>query len=271
MALALLAYTTVWKNRSLSDDAKMRELVANRFVELLKDVRSPTHTARNENAELAITRLSAAICDPDLVRRRDLVMTVSLLTNNGTSDRYLYLPANAEGSTPNYDQRGIKLGGGREFSFVSEPTKILDLMIASGTIFPIFPSHPMSDPTSDASMSFVDGGFAHNIPVEAAVDWGATHIIVIEASPEPDRSEKPSFIGNVGTAFDHLFAQAQLTDVRSRETVEIYTLRPKKEILKTLDFVPALTKEAVKQGAKDADDGRFRERSRAPKLTRFSP
>jgi hypothetical protein len=249
----------------------MRELVANRFVELLKDIRSPTHTDSGEEAGLAITRLSAAICDPDLVRRRDLVMTVSLLTNNGTSDRYLYLPAKVEGSTPNYDQRGIKLGGGREFSYVSEPTKILELMMASGTIFPIFPSHSMSDPASEARMSFVDGGFAHNIPVEAAVDWGATHIVVIEASPELDRNEKPSFIGNVGTAFDHLFAQAQLTDVRSRETVEIYTLRPRKEILKTLDFVPALTKKAVAQGKKDADDGRFRERSRVPKLMRFSP
>jgi predicted acylesterase/phospholipase RssA len=264
----LLTLVVLCVNKSLSDGATMRELVVTHFGKLLKKGKQSGSSRTDGELELQSTRLSAAICDPDRQRTRDLVMTVSVLGKRGSSDRYLYLPANADSPVPNYDQRGIHLCGGCESNYAEDRTQLINLMMASGTIFPIFPSHWLRDPASESDTPFIDGGFAHNIPVEAAVDWGATHIIVIEASPPIDTSEQGSLLGNLGIAFDHLFAQAQLTDVRSRESVEIYTLQPKEEVLKTLDFVPALTKKAVQQGEKDASaaDGGFRQFSRVPKF-----
>lgn len=116
----------------------------------------------------------------------------------------------------------------------------------------------------------VDGGFSHNIPVEAALDWGATHIIVIEASHARTIREERSFFSNIGSAFDHLFEQAQLTDIRSRRRLEIFTLRPSKELLKTLDFIPSYIERAIRQGAIDVGGGRFVQVSRPPTLETFA-
>jgi len=100
--------------------------------------------------------------------------------------------------------------------------------------------------------------------VEAALDWGATHVIVVEASPRPKFDESSMLLQNLAMAFDHLFEQAQLTDLRSRQKTEIYLIRPQREILKTLDFVPSLMRAAIKQGTEDAEKGEFMQFSRPP-------
>src|SRR5262249_17728574 len=143
----------------------------------------------------------------------------------------------------------------------------LDCVIASGTIFPFFPPHPVTGLGSpNDNLTLVDGGFAHNTPVEAAAKWGATHIIVIEASPELLYAEHGSFGQNLLAAYYHLFAQAQLIDTRSRQEVEIYTMRPREASLDTLDFVPFLTHAAAMRGLTDAKEGRFRKYSRPPQF-----
>ena len=116
------------------------------------------------------------------------------------------------------------------------------------------------------TVKVVDGGFAHNSPVEAALDWGATHIVVVEASPSVRLDEQPSFASNLSVAFDHLFEQAQKTDHRSRDRVEIYYIRPRRELLKTMDFVPALMQNAIDEGKTDVQAGRFVQFSRPPVL-----
>jgi adenylate kinase len=40
------------------------------------------------------------------------------------------------------------------------------------------------DENAVIDVSIIDGGFVHNSPIEAAVKLEATHIIMIEASPE---------------------------------------------------------------------------------------
>jgi len=57
----------------------------------------------------------------------------------------------------------------------------------------------------------------HNSPVEAAALWGATHIILIQASP-PERVEHRNFLENASAAFNHLYDQAQRVDAQSKST-----------------------------------------------------
>jgi predicted acylesterase/phospholipase RssA len=110
--------------------------------------------------------------------------------------------------------------------------KLMDVVIGSTTIFPVFkPRILMADGTTDAPAAtlaeLIDGGFAHNSPVEAAVLWGATHIILVEASPEEEPQERSDYLlANSIAAFNYLFNQAQLVDAHSRGKVEIFSLRP---------------------------------------------
>ncbi|MCB9853965.1 MAG: patatin-like phospholipase family protein [Phycisphaerales bacterium] len=262
--LGLFCVFSAFFHKSLSQGDLMREQVVGHFQQIL-DGEIRQNRSNLGGLDQQETALSTAICDSTLNRRRDFVMTVSILGSSGTSDKYVYLPAQSSDSQPEYLQRAINIRRGSELSFVEDPTQIIRLVIASGTIFPVFPARPFIDPSGRSTdLYIVDGGFAHNIPIEAAVDWGATHIIAIEASPVADLRERGSFLQNIGVAFDHLFAQAQLTDMRSRQRVEIYVLRPSQEILKTLDFIPEHLDRAINVGYDDATKGRFHQNSRAP-------
>jgi predicted acylesterase/phospholipase RssA/ABC-type phosphate/phosphonate transport system substrate-binding protein len=248
---------------SLFRGEPMEELIVSRFEELLrlrKKGESPTGTM--EARKRAVS---------DIVRKgikRDLVITGSRLGMKPPSDLYFYLPAPKSAAKPRYEMQGRELAGdGNLYHWMF----ILDYVIASGTIFPFFPPHSVAGmETFSKGLSLVDGGFAHNTPVEAAERWDATHIIVIEASPELHNSSARSFGGNVLAAYYHLFAQAQLTDVRSREGLEIYTLRPQVGLLGTLDFAKPFTHDAVVQGRNDAQEGRFRQYSRPPQFHKES-
>jgi predicted acylesterase/phospholipase RssA/ABC-type phosphate/phosphonate transport system substrate-binding protein len=112
--------------------------------------------------------------------------------------------------------------------------KLMDVVIGSSSIFPVFQPRTLTAGGVAAAggghatlAELIDGGFAHNSPIEAAVLWGATHIILVEASPE-ERQVAPSgyLLANSVSAFNYLFNQAQLTDARSRGRVEIFSLRP---------------------------------------------
>ncbi|MDT7602774.1 MAG: hypothetical protein QOF61_771, partial [Acidobacteriota bacterium] len=67
--------------------------------------------------------------------------------------------------------------------------KLMDVVIGSSSIFPVFQPRALTasvtagDVGRPATLAeLIDGGFAHNSPIEAAVLWGATHIILVEAS-----------------------------------------------------------------------------------------
>jgi predicted acylesterase/phospholipase RssA len=110
---------------------------------------------------------------------------------------------------------------------------LMDVVIGSSSIFPVFQPRPLmanavgSGAPPAMLAELIDGGFAHNSPIEAAVLWGATHIILVEASPEEHQGASSGYLlANSVSAFNYLFNQAQLTDARSRGRVEIFSLRP---------------------------------------------
>jgi predicted acylesterase/phospholipase RssA/ABC-type phosphate/phosphonate transport system substrate-binding protein len=188
---------------------------------------------------------------------RDLVITGSRLQSSDKfvnalpSDLYFYLarhetkPAATEGPrTPPFGPRG--------FTLRERPDLLLDVVLGSGSIFPVFPSRSLPDfPAAGAEVDLVDGGFAHNSPIEAAVLWGATHIIVIEASPQV-RLERTNFATNAVATFAHLYEQSQLLDARARGKVAIFTLAPRPPHLCVLDFADNLIEDSIARGYADA-------------------
>jgi len=134
---------------------------------------------------------------------------------------------------------------------------LMDVVIGSASIYPVFPFRPLKNFHDTLQVDIIDGGFVHNSPIDAAVSWNATHIILIEASPlvTPRQS---SLWDNSTIAFNHLYNQAQILDSRARGKVEIFTLRPlastsaDKPDLSTFDFSADMIGPAIQRGLDDA-------------------
>jgi predicted acylesterase/phospholipase RssA len=186
-----------------------------------------------------------------IIRRRlltrDLVVTGDCLTKTELSlpnDLYFYAAADADSPPPPFGDRGVNLAG--------HPEILLDAVMGSGTIFPIFPARTLHDfPQPGQQVELIDGGFAHNSPIEAAVLWGATHIILIEASPT-ERVAMRNLAENAAAAFSHLHHQTQSVDLRSKRQVVVFTMTPKPPHLCVLDFADNLTDAAIRRGYLDA-------------------
>ena len=147
---------------------------------------------------------------------------------------------------------------------------LLDAVIGSTLIFPVFPSHRVEVGTKAGggaalAVDLIDGGFTHNTPIEAAVLWNATHIILIEASPEPEPARHATLLSNTATAFNLLYDEAQRIDRLARGKVQMFELRPRPpcgstasptahvtERMDLIDFSPRLIDRAIEKGKRDA-------------------
>jgi len=178
---------------------------------------------------------------------RDLVLTGSCLAHSSPElpdDLYFFAAADTARPRPPLRARGVDLA--------ARPEVLLDVIMGSGSIYPVFPPRKIEDfPRPGEEVDLVDGGFAHNSPIEAAVLWGATHIVLIEASPEK-RMERRNFVENVAAAFSHLYSQAQRVDARSKEQVVVFTLTPQPPHLCVLDFADNLIEQSIAKGYVEA-------------------
>ena len=178
--------------------------------------------------------------------KRDLALTGSRLAAPGATlpgDLYFYAPSSAASPAPSYGERGVPLA--------ERPEMLFDAMMGSGAIYPVFPARTLRDfPAAGQSVDIVDGSFSHRSPVEAAVLWGATHIVVLEASPE-EISPRGSFAANVGAALTHLYDQAQLLDEHSKQHVTTLTLYPSPPHIGLLDFSADLIAASIARGYKE--------------------
>lgn len=256
-------YTAVKLQNTLFVSSGIDEKMAAEMPKLLHcDASSGSSSQRLAN-------ISTEIIKRDLIKR-DLVITGSVLSN-ATSSRqsdaareapdetdlyFIYKAGNSElPETLRKDNRFVSLKDPANESI------LLDAVIGSGSIFPAFEPKKLTNvkrvmdknPINDVSI--IDGGFVHNSPIEAAVKLEATHIIMIEASPEYSQATDVNLLSNSVTAFNHLFNQAQLLDARSRRQAEIFTLRPRQDpFLCTMDFGKNYINEAMKWGGSDARD-----------------
>lgn len=223
--------------------------------ELPGDV-SPRATAAEK-----LSQFSRRVVSGDLLER-DLVITGNCLwqsSSNLPSDLYFYHAAKP-GEGPPFEERGVDLD--------SHPGILMDVVMGSGSIFPVFPPRTIVDfPTPGESIELIDGGFAHNSPLEAAVLWGATHVVLIEATPHR-RPGRGNFVQNAAAAFTHLHKQTQNVDKRSRQQVVVFSLQPSPPHLCVLDFSSNLLEESIARGYRDAAD-RFKKEPGEPVFSRL--
>jgi hypothetical protein len=270
-----------WSGETLFQETNMERAFATHFAELTRGEVGSPDLDPGAPPRVLLPELSQRIVQTikDNPRKRDLVITGSALSapEGGEGDRYFYIPAQGghlsqfktgqTDDTSPFGARGVDLTEqGKDYDY---PKLLLGVVRGSGTIYPGFPPVTIRDfPANDRSVRLIDGGFAHNSPVEAAVQWGATHILLLEASPKSERargmvqgaasSDQNNLLQTSADAFNYLFDQAQLLDVRSRKKVAIFVLRPNAEnYLGTMDFSRGKIRDAIETGRHDAAGARF--------------
>jgi predicted acylesterase/phospholipase RssA len=237
----MLVLDGLFRERSPSTVSGIEQAFIERFPAIIRktvgrNLDSPAEDQPQRSLELMSSEIMM-----DQFLQRDLVITSSKLpatetdetgplpVNSLPSDLYFYYRFNQDAT----------LTVPPDKSFVSlkrNPNRLLDVVIGSSTIYPIFPArllqkiqlgtdeHPYDQ---SVDMRIIDGGFTHNIPIEAARLWKATHIIVIEASPA-EQHDPRYFLDHALTAFGYLFAQAQRADTLGSKA-EAFLLRPTSE------------------------------------------
>ncbi|MCA1643641.1 MAG: patatin-like phospholipase family protein [Acidobacteria bacterium] len=268
---ALVAYS-LFKGKTLSQSDIVESTLADKITRLV----SPQAAAKLASAKKAdMPRILSTLSREDIAPtlKRDLIITGSLLEGESAAaapglqlnaslppDLYFYHnQRKCAGSQRDSPDAAVcdpappadSLGRFKDFE-VGGKNYLLDVVIGSSSIYPIFPSRPL-----EGVGNIVDGGFAHNSPIEAAVMWKATHIILIEASPLTRTSE--SYLWqNAQNAFNHLYYQAQLSDLRAHGKVEMFILRPEELRVEpsmcTFDFNPRAVQHAIERGAMDASN-----------------
>lgn len=225
--------------------------------------------ASSGSSSQRLGNISTQIIREGLIKR-DLVITGSVLSGGPTA-KQSDTQRQADDETDLYfvykaGESGLPDGLLKDNRFVSlkDPANesiLLDVVVGSGSIFPAFEAKKLAsvkrmlDKNARTDVSIIDGGFVHNSPIEAAIKLEATHIIMIEASPEYAQSDEVNLLSNSVVAFNHLFTQAQLLDARSRRQAEIFTLRPHQDpFLCTMDFGKNYILKAMEWGANDASD-----------------
>jgi predicted acylesterase/phospholipase RssA len=259
--------TVLFFQETLSTGAGMQEALAENMPRLIdrhleRQLQPPLELAAASDENERLQSTSRQMFERGLFQR-DLVITGNCLdqtTPNLPSDLYFFVQAAPRSPPVPFGSRGVAL---RE-----RPEMLLDVVLGSGTIFPVFPSRTLEDfPEDGERVELVDGGFAHNSPIEAAVLWGATHVFLIEATPQR-RLPRRNFAENSAAALVHLHRQTQLVDARSKKQVVVFTLAPEAPHLCVLDFADNLLAASVQTGYRDAMRGaRFRKELGEPVFT----
>jgi len=200
-----------------------------------------------ETVEQRLESMGKWIVSSDVVKR-DLVLTTTAIDRGRPevpSELYFYLQADGNGINPDFGNRGIDMK--------QSPEQFMKVVLGSSAIYPAFPGQVVEGmPEQGDRLELVDGGFAHNAPVEAAVLWGATHVLLIDVSPVATR-DGVNLADSVIRGFGHLLRQSQLSDQRSRSEVVVVNLQSRFEPpLGIIDFSSNLIKRGIDIGARDA-------------------
>lgn len=107
-----------------------------------------------------------------------------------------------------------------------------DAVFASGSPFPIYPATPVQAEDADKRGLFVDGGFAHRVPIEAAGLVRAAQILVVENVartdvPESSDGLRPGALPTNGAkVLDFLFERSQTIDGQRARSAVVATIYP---------------------------------------------
>jgi hypothetical protein len=127
------------------------------------------------------------------------------------------------------------------FRLVSDPRWLvvseftdLDLQnvaFASGSPFPVFSSHKVTLPSLQFDEKFIDGGFAHNRPLDAARALGARRVLVLNSSPlsgggRAGKCRLGELACNLPKLIPYLWERSQTEDNLSSVTMFVASIYP---------------------------------------------
>lgn len=284
---SVLILDSLWKESSPSNSSEIETAFIQKVPGMLAKLRPDFAAARGGTNEEKLQDISRRIVNDPSLLQRNLVITLSSLpltepltestdptqlsANQLPEDLYFFFQNKQLDWKPPPNEK-------RFIDFRDNPDKLLDVVIGSGTIYPLFPYRQLNYINVKGKqvpmLKVIDGGFIHNSPIEAAVRWGATHIISIEASPFPRPFDPSDTFDNSRVAFNYIMAQSQRMDAVVRGDAEIFELRPRSDCDKrnlqpssgckddpepnmdTFDFAPGIARNAFDQGRKDVDSSR---------------
>jgi hypothetical protein len=200
----------------------------------------------------------------------NLIVTGSLLADNSCLRRGdLYFCFGGAGGC------GASTHGAWQTFEMSVPERALDAVFASGSPFPVFSPH-RTHLSNGCAVPLVDGGYTHNVPLEAASLTETRQVLVLNASPQDDESElrfagadgggglwqmapSPSQLVRSGSRIlDFMFARAQELDrsVSGNLMVASLSPRPHGPWASLLDFTPGTRRRVVEEAARDIAENR---------------
>ncbi len=113
---------------------------------------------------------------------------------------------------------------------------LLNTAFASGSPFPVFSAHDVKAKVLRTPEHLIDGGFAHNRPLDAARVLGATKVLVINSSPlqagrRSARCQAPIFrVGelacNLPKLVPYLWDRSQIEDILSTKNMLVVSIYP---------------------------------------------
>ncbi|MEA2339463.1 MAG: hypothetical protein QOE82_3470, partial [Thermoanaerobaculia bacterium] len=142
--------------------------------------------------------------------------------------------------------------------------KFFNAVSASGSPFPIYPGRVL-DHHSRGKAEFIDGGFAHLVPVEGAVLLGAKQVLIVanaairdSVHPDSDKRIVSLLLSDAMRTFNLLFERSQMVDVRVGRDVLVATIAPtwKGTDPFLMDFRPGKIRDLVQTANDDALKGR---------------
>jgi predicted acylesterase/phospholipase RssA len=145
-----------------------------------------------------------------------------------------------------------------------EHDKFFSAVSASGSPFPIYPGRVLEHNTRGKA-EFIDGGFAHLVPVEGAVLLGAKQVLIVANAALRDGAQVPSdnrivslLLSDAMRTFNLLFERSQMVDVRVERDVLVAMIAPtwKGNDPFLMDFRPDKIRGLVKTAHDDALHGR---------------
>ncbi|HEX8410865.1 MAG TPA: hypothetical protein VF883_18520 [Thermoanaerobaculia bacterium] len=109
-----------------------------------------------------------------------------------------------------------------------------DAVFASASPFPIYPAAKVqTDSKPKKPGLFVDGGFAHLVPIEATTLFGAAQVLVIEnvarqetGTRRAEAQRLGSLTTNMGNALNFLFERSQDLDLKTARHAMVATIAP---------------------------------------------
>ncbi len=148
-----------------------------------------------------------------------------------------FLPASAAGATPGaapppdcYAPEGVRW----------DRAYLRDVVFASGSPYPVFPAHAVVE---RKKVRLVDGGYANNVPLDAAQALGADAVLIVESANPLGHEPAPWSLGawlgtlrvhgdlvdNAPRLFTFLWERSQEFDKISRRELLVVSLAPPSE------------------------------------------